>query len=58
MLFSILAAGILQIVAIYTPLSTILGLTAISLGELVLAIGVSASAFLFFELTKFLKLRV
>jgi Ca2+-transporting ATPase len=58
MLFSILAAGILQIIAIYSPLSSILGLEAISLGELAIAITVSASAFLFFEVTKFFNIRV
>ncbi|MCK9568236.1 cation-transporting P-type ATPase [Candidatus Pacearchaeota archaeon] len=58
MLFSILVAGILQIVAIYTPIAPILGLTVISFGELVLAIGFASAGFLFFEITKFLKVKV
>jgi len=58
MLFSILIAGVLQVIAIYTPLSTVFGLKAISIWELLLAIGVSSLGFIFFEITKFFKIKV
>jgi hypothetical protein len=48
----------LQIIAIYTPLSAILGLKAISLGELFLALGMSSIVLIFFEITKFFKIKI
>ena len=58
MLFSILIAGVLQVIAIYTPLSTVFGLKAISIWELLLAIGASSLGFIFFEITKFFKIKI
>ncbi|VVB82455.1 Uncharacterised protein [uncultured archaeon] len=56
--FSIVIAFLLQLVAIYTPLSGILGLKVISLGELLLVLGASSLGFIFFELTKFFKIKI
>ena len=58
MLFSLIVAGLLQIIAIYSPLSSILGLTAISIWELGLSILAASVAFIFFEITKFFKIKV
>jgi Ca2+-transporting ATPase len=58
MLIAIVAAGALQIAAIYSPLAAILGLKAISLGELGLSIAVSSLGFVFFEIAKALKVRI
>jgi len=58
LLFSISVAVALQIIAIYTPLSAILGLKAISLGELFLALGMSSIVLIFFEITKFFKIKI
>jgi len=58
LIFSIVAAVLMQLIAIYTPLSLILGLKAISLGELALTVIVSSSVFLFFETMKFFKVKI
>jgi Ca2+-transporting ATPase len=58
MLFALIAAGALQVLAIYSPLAPILGLTAISFWELLLAIGVSSAGFIFFEIAKALKIKI
>ncbi len=58
LLFSILIAVLLQLIAIYTPISAIFGLEAISLGELALALGISSIVLIFFEVTKFLKIKI
>jgi P-type Ca2+ transporter type 2C len=58
MLFSIIAAGILQVIAIYTPLAGLFGLKAISFGELLIAIAASSLGFVFFEITKFFKIKI
>lgn len=58
MLFSILAAAALQIIAIYSPLAGLFGLKAISVGELLIAIAASSLGFVFFEITKFFKIKI
>jgi P-type Ca2+ transporter type 2C len=58
MLIAIIAAGILQIGMIYSPLASLLGLKAISIGELIISIAVSSLGFIFFEITKALKIKV
>jgi P-type Ca2+ transporter type 2C len=58
MLLAIFAAGILQIAAIYSPLAGILGLKAISFGELMLSILVSSLGFAFFEIAKSRKIKI
>jgi len=55
MFYSVMAAMILQLIAIYTPIAGILGLTVISLGELGLAFLVSLAAPIFFETMKFIE---
>ncbi len=55
---SIIIAVVLQLIAIYTPLAGIFGLKAISLGELSLTIAASSLIFIFFETTKFFKIRI
>ena len=58
LLFSIFVAVLLQLIAIYTPLSVIFGLKAISLGELALTIGISSIVLIFFETAKLLKIKI
>jgi Ca2+-transporting ATPase len=53
--YSVIAAFMLQIIAIYTPLASVFGFKALSLGELLLAIVVSSAALIFFELRKLIK---
>jgi Ca2+-transporting ATPase len=55
LLYSVLAAFLLQIVAIYSPLSAVFGFTALSASELLLVIAVSSVAFIFFEASKLIK---
>ncbi|MEK6827117.1 MAG: HAD-IC family P-type ATPase, partial [Nanoarchaeota archaeon] len=55
LLISILIAAGLQLAAIYTPLSQILGLTAISFNELILAVGLSSLGFVFLEIEKLIR---
>lgn len=55
LLYSVLTASILQLIAIYTPLSTVFGLKAISLFELLLVVGVSSLGLIFFEVVKLFK---
>ena len=52
LLISIILAAGLQLAAIYTPLSQILGLNAISFNELLLAVGLSSTGFIFLEVQK------
>ncbi|MDD5012551.1 MAG: cation-transporting P-type ATPase [Candidatus Nanoarchaeia archaeon] len=58
MLFSIIAAGALQIIAVYTPLAGFFGLKAISAGELLIAVAASSLGFIFFEIMKFFKIKI
>ena len=55
LVYSVLGAFILQLVAIYTPLSTIFGFKALSLGELALVIVASSLGLIFFETAKAIK---
>lgn len=58
LLISVITAIGLQLIAIYTPLSGIFGLEAISIGELFLTIAASLIVFIFFEAAKFLKIKI
>lgn len=58
LIFSIVVAVLLQLIAIYTPLSLVLGLKAVSFGELALTMAVSSLVFLFFEVMKFFKVKI
>jgi Ca2+-transporting ATPase len=58
MIFALLIAGVLQVIAIYTPLASLFGLKVISIWELLLAIGVSSLGFIFFEIMKFFKVKI
>jgi Ca2+-transporting ATPase len=58
LLFAILTTIILQLIAIYTPLSAIFGMKAISMGELFLSLGISSIVLIFFETLKFFKVKV
>ncbi|NMB66534.1 cation-transporting P-type ATPase [Candidatus Woesearchaeota archaeon] len=53
--YSLLIMFILQIIAVYTPLSKVLGLTSISIIELLILFLSSSSIFIIFEISKFLK---
>lgn len=55
--FSVLGAGVLQIIAIYTPLSLVFGFKALSMGELGFAVLCSSAGFVFFEVKKAVKNR-
>jgi len=57
LVYSVLAAFVLQLIAIYTPLSAVFGLKAISIGELLLVIAVSSVGFIFFETMKAIRNR-
>jgi P-type Ca2+ transporter type 2C len=57
-LFSVIAAALLQIIAIYSPLAGLLGLKAISVTELIIAIAASSAGFVFFEIMKFFKIKI
>jgi Ca2+-transporting ATPase len=56
--FSIIGAVILQLIAIYTPLSEIFGFKALSLAELVIIAASSSIIFVFFEIMKFFKIKI
>ncbi len=58
LLFSIIIAVALQLTAIYTPLSGIFGLKALSLPELLLVAGASSIPFIFFEAMKFFRIKI
>jgi len=58
LILSVLAASALQIIAIYTPISSIFGFKALSIPELLIAIGAGLAGFLFFEIVKFFKIKV
>jgi Ca2+-transporting ATPase len=53
--YSLLIMFILQMISIYTPLSKLLGLTSISIIELLILFLSSSSIFIIFEISKFLK---
>jgi len=55
LLGSILISAALQLIAIYTPLASVFGLKALSLGEIALAIGASSLIFILFEAIKLFK---
>jgi len=58
LLFSIVTAILFQLIAIYSPLSAIFGLKAISLIELLLIAGASSLVFIVFEIMKFFKIKI
>ncbi len=58
LLFSIALATILQLIAIYTPLSSLFGMKAISLIELLIVFAISSIPLIIFELTKFFKIKL
>ncbi len=58
LLFSVLGAFALQLIAIYTPLSAVFGFKAISLGELMLVVVASSAGFVFFEIAKFFRIKI
>ncbi len=55
LIYSLLIMLLLQMTALYTPLSKILGLTSISFFELLILFLSSSSIFIIFEISKFLK---
>jgi Ca2+-transporting ATPase len=57
LVYSIIAAFILQIIAIYSPLSAVFGFVPLTLGELILTIAISSLGLIFFEATKAIKSR-
>ena len=54
-LYSVLAAFLLQIAAIYTPLANVFGFKALPIGDLLLVIVVSSASLVFFEISKLTK---
>lgn len=58
LIYSVLAAFLLQLIAIYSPLAIIFGFKALSLGELALVIAASSIGLIFFEIAKALKLKI
>ncbi|MCL5018568.1 MAG: HAD-IC family P-type ATPase [Candidatus Pacearchaeota archaeon] len=58
LVFSIITAVSLQLIAIYSPLSEIFGLEAISLIELLLIAAASSLVFIVFETAKFFKIKI
>lgn len=58
LIYSVLAAFLLQIIAIYSPLAIIFGFKALSLGELVLVIAASSVGLIFFEIMKAVKIKI
>jgi Ca2+-transporting ATPase len=52
LLYSVIGAFVLQILAIYSPLSAIFGFKALSFGELGMVIGLSSLGLVFFEVKK------
>jgi Ca2+-transporting ATPase len=55
LVYSVLAAFALQLIAIYSPLSAVFGFKALSLAEILIAIALSSAAFVFFECRKLIK---
>lgn len=55
LLYSVLAAFLLQLAAIYSPLSAVFGFKALSVSELLLVTAVSSAAFVFFEVSKLIR---
>lgn len=55
LIYSVVAAFILQIIAIYTPLSTVFGFKPLSWIELLLVVIASSIGLIFFETIKFIK---
>jgi len=53
--YAVLSAFLLQLIAIYTPLAAVFGFKALSFAELGLAVAVSSAGFIFFEIRKFIK---
>jgi len=53
--YSVIAAIVLQLAAVYTPLAAIFGFKALSFVELLLVVASSSLGFVFFELTKLIK---
>jgi Ca2+-transporting ATPase len=58
LLIAVAAAIIIQIIAIYTPLSLVFGLKALSLWELAIVALVSLTGLVFFETAKLLKIKI
>ncbi|MCK9596052.1 cation-transporting P-type ATPase [Candidatus Pacearchaeota archaeon] len=58
LIFAIITAVALQLIAIYSPLSLIFGLKAVSIGEILLVAGVSSIGFVIFEVMKFFKIKI
>jgi Ca2+-transporting ATPase len=58
LVYSVIAAFLLQLIAIYTPLALVFGFKALSLGELGLVIGASSIGFIFFEIAKAFKIKI
>jgi Ca2+-transporting ATPase len=57
LVYSVLGAVLLQLIAIYSPLSQVFGLKALSFGELMLVTAMSSLGLIFFEVTKAIKAR-
>ncbi len=55
---SIIVAIILQLIAIYTPLSEIFGFKPLSIIELIIIVASSSMIFVFFEVMKLLKIKI
>ena len=58
LLYSVLAAVLLQLIAIYSPLAAIFGFTALSFFELLLVTAASSLGFLFIETLKLFKIKI
>jgi Ca2+-transporting ATPase len=52
LIFSVIIAILLQMIAVYTPLSALFGFEALSISEIALIAAASSSVFIFFELKK------
>ncbi|MEM2956543.1 MAG: HAD-IC family P-type ATPase [Candidatus Pacearchaeota archaeon] len=57
LVYSVLVAFILQLIAIYSPLSVVFGFVPLTFGELILTIAFSSAGLVFFEITKAIKSR-
>lgn len=58
LVYSVMIAFALQLIAIYTPLAAVFGFKALSISELLFAIAISSASFVFFEMKKIIKKRV
>jgi Ca2+-transporting ATPase len=56
--YSVVAAALLQLIAIYSPLASIFGFTALSFFELLLVTAASSLGFLFIETLKLFKIKI